>query len=165
MDGTRIGRRHLLGRAAATTGAALAATTVVAPTPVSAGGGPGDDRGVTGGWSTDRVDASIGATAHGIWTFSDGGVVHYQDIFPINAVLHGAWASGPGRTFRFEMWGGLADPVTGDAITARVAGSGTLRRAGTMTAAYTVTLFVGPSESSPVGFQYDGEATATRIVP
>ena len=159
MDEHEVSRRHMLGRSAAA-GAAVAATAVLAGG-MPAGATDGAD-GLVGAWRLDRSDPSIGNTSYGYWTFSPGGVVHYQDIFPLNTLLHGAWRPGPRRQFHFEMWGGLPDPVTGAPVTARVAGSGARQRDDSLTTSYTVTVY-DPLSEQPL-FSYDGTGAGTRLV-
>ena len=161
MHEDRLGRRQMLRRAGVMTGGAVVASAAVA-SPALADGS--DSSGIVGGWLVDREDPSSGFRAHGVFTFAAGGVVHYQDIFVVNALLHGSWKAGSGRTFRYEMWGGLpADPVTATpALTARVAGPGTYTRR-TFTNPYVVTLFDAASGNEV--FRYEGVATGTRIEP
>ena len=160
MD-TTTGRRHVLRQFGAATAGALAATAVVA-SPAHADGGGDIEHDLTGGWDTRRTDDD-GNQTRGVWTFSTGGAVHYQDIFPLNALLHGSWGAGPRRTFSYEMWAGLLDPSTGTPLTARVTGSGKVPRGGTFSSRYVVTLFDGASGVEV--FTYGGIAEATRIKP
>ena len=160
MDANGISRRHILGRTAAATGAALATTALLDGGAIASA--TDGDGGLVGAWRLDRSDPSIGNTSYGYWTFSPGGVVHYQDIYPLNALLHGAWRPLPKRRFRFEMWGGLPDPVTAAPITALVTGSGTWQRDDTLETSYTVTFF-DPESEQPT-FAYDGTGTGARLL-
>ena len=162
MESTPVARRHLLQRAGIVAGGALVATTAMAA-PAHANDEPDGGGGLTGAWTTDRIDDD-GYRAHGIFTFSLGGVVHYQDIFPVNATLHGSWTAWSRRTFRYEMWGGLpADTATGvPGVTIRVAGSGTWGR-DAFTNPYIVTAFDGATGTEVI--RYGGNATGTRIRP
>lgn len=161
MHEDRLGRRQMLRRASVITGGVVVASAAVA-SPALADGS--DSPGLVGGWLVDREDPDIDVRAHGVFTFAAGGVVHYQDIFVLNAILHGSWKAGSGRTFRYEMWGGLpADPATGaPALTVRVAGPGTYTRR-TFTNPYVVTLF--DAASGTEFFSYEGVAKGTRIEP
>jgi hypothetical protein len=157
MEADPVNRRHLLARGA--TGAAVATTAVLAGSPAVSATDGAD--GLVGAWRLDRSDPSIGNTSYGYWTFSPGGVVHYQDIYPLNALLHGAWRSSR-RQFEFTMWGGLPDPVTGGPITALVAGTGSWGRGDALSTDYTVTFF-DPVTEAPL-FSYDGTGVGTRLV-
>ena len=159
MD-TALARRRFLRRAGFVAGGAVVATATMAA-PAHAGGQPSDDQGLAGAWMLDRVDDD-GYHARGVSTFASGGVVHYQDIFPIARMRHGSWASGPKRTFRYETWAGIpADDATGvPALTVRVVGNGAWTR-DTFTSPYVLTAFVGETGVEIGGFP--GNATGTRI--
>lgn len=162
MDTAAVARRHFLRRVGLAAGGGLA-TTVAIAAPVHASGSPGGESSLTGAWMTERADDD-GYRARGIFTFSSGGVVHYQDIFPANSLLHGSWATGSRRSFRYETWGAIvADPATGaPALTVRVSGTGTWR-GDTFINPYVLTAFDGATGTEIARFP--GTATGTRIVP
>jgi hypothetical protein len=158
-----LSRRVLLRRAGAVTAGTVAATAAASAMPAVASG-DGTASVLTGGWLTERDDAPIGGKALGVFTFSTGGAVHYQDIFPLGPVVHGSWREGRHNSFRYEIWAGyLADPAAGAPdITARVTGNGTYTRR-TFEGPYVVTLFDAASGTEI--FQFAGVATANRIEP
>lgn len=161
MDIT-LARRQLLRRAGFVAGGAVLATTAMAA-PAHAGEAPDDDLGLAGAWLLDRTDDD-GYHARGVFTFAVGGVVHYQDISPVAPMLHGAWTSGPKRTFRYETWAGIpADEVGGiPALTVRVVGTGTWTR-DTFTNPYVLTAFLADGGIEVA--RSPGKAFGTRIRP
>ena len=115
------------------------------------------------GWFLDRQD-TVSGKVRGVITFSAGGALHYQDIFPASlVVLTGSWV-GSGREFRFEMWAGsAADAATNrPAITIRIKGPLSLTQRG-LTSPYAVSWF-DPATGAEL-FRFDGTANGTRIEP
>jgi hypothetical protein len=143
-------------------GLVLATTAATSPALAAHDNGDGA-RALTGGWFLDRQD-TVSGNVRGVITFSAGGTVHYQDIFPASlVVLTGSWA-GSGRKFRFEMWAGSAeDPATNrPAITIRIKGTLNLTQRG-FTSPYSATWF-DPATGAEL-FRFDGSADGTRIEP
>ncbi len=163
MESAQIGRRSVLRKAGVALGGAALATAAVA-SPAFAGTDSRDDSPtLTGGWLSDRQDVGSDFKNRGVFVFAAGGAMHYQDIFPVNIVLHGAWV-GSDRRFRYEMWGGIPeDPASGaPAFTVRVSGPVTVSRR-SFTNPYIVAFF-DPVSGSEL-FRLDGVAKATRIDP
>ena len=159
MNEELLGRRQALRRAGLITGGALVASTAIA-SPAIADGNFGSD--LVGGWLIEREDPDLNQTHRGVGSFSVGGTIHYEDIFPIGPVWIGTWVAGRNRTFQFEMWTGLPpDPASGlPALTARAVASGTFTRR-SLANGYVVTLFDAASGIEVL--QFAGSAAGTRI--
>jgi hypothetical protein len=157
-----LGRRQLLGRAGLITGGAVA---VAAGTPSFAAAL--DEPGPLGGWLSARTDAG-GPTAQGVFTFSAGGVIHYQDLAPSNVILHGSWSAGK-RRLQYNMWGTIpADLSTNTpALVGQVTGTGTYTST-QFTGPYHTTLYLAETYNDGAGvivFEIDGTVTGRRLRP
>ena len=155
MGADGVGRRRLIGGVAAATAGGLLSAGVATPVLAEEPG-----RRVVGAWWNRRRDAD-GYAAYGVWTFAEGGVTTYRDIYPVNALIMGGWtARGPRITW--ELWGALRPENVGvEGLTARVAGEGLLGR-GSFSSPYVVTLFDGATEQE-LG-RYEGQADCTRLL-
>jgi hypothetical protein len=164
MSTEQLGRRQLLGRAGLITGGAVVVAAGIDGTPSFAA--ESDQPALLGGWLSTREDP--GEIADGVFTFSGGGVIHYQDLAPSNIILQGSWRAGR-RTLRYNMWGTLpADLATSTpSLVAQVTGTGTYTST-QFNGPYRTTLYLAETYADGAGdivFEIDGTVTGRRLNP